>query len=222
MIPLKPLLFILGSLLFQGCVGPNPELFPPKLGEKTQTVYLLNHGWHTGLVIPTAALDNQTCPPAPFFRNEGQAVEFGWGDEGFYRAQKITSGLSVRAMFWPTSTVLHCVVVEKSVEQFFPKSGIIKITLSEAGFKKMCSFLASTYHRNTDGTPISLGPGLYGHSQFYKAHGKYYIFNTCNKWTARALRAAGCPISPFYALRAENVFSQTSKFGTTIREFNNK
>ena len=44
------------------------------------------------------------------------------------------------------------------------------------------------------------------------------LLGACNKWTARGLRATGAPITPFYAIRAANVFSQASKFGTTVRE----
>ena len=40
---------------------------------------------------------------------------------------------------------------------------------------------------------------------------------TCNKWVAQALRSAGCPITPFYALTADNVIYQVAKFGTVVR-----
>jgi uncharacterized protein DUF2459 len=40
-----------------------------------------------------------------------------------------------------------------------------------------------------------LGPGLYGDSRFYPAHGQFHLFNTCNTWAARALQAAGYPMS---------------------------
>src|SRR5262249_52704227 len=40
------------------------------------------------------------------------------------------------------------------------------------------------------------GPGLYAESRFYRAIGRYRLFDNSNTWTAKALRAAGCPIDP--------------------------
>lgn len=51
-----------------------------------------------------------------------------------------------------------------------------------------------------------LGPGLYGDSRFYPARERFHLFNTCNVWTARALRAAGLPFAP--AVTAEGVMAQ--------------
>ena len=109
--------------------------------------------------------------------------------------------------------------IDRHIDQYFSQSGIIKVDLSQKGYERLVAFLASSYMRDDQNASIDLGPGIYGSSRFYRAEGKYFFPNTCNKWTARALRSAGCPISPFYAVRAKNVFKQTAKFGTVVREF---
>ena len=52
---------------------------------------------------------------------------------------------------------------------------------------------------------IALGAGIYGDSQFYRGAGEYYLTNTCNKWTAKALQSAGMDISPGFKLTADSV-----------------
>ena len=50
-------------------------------------------------------------------------------------------------------------------------------------------------------------PGIYGKSYFYAANGYYYLTNTCNRWTAQMLAAAGLPMAPL-TLTAGGVIRQ--------------
>ena len=63
-----------------------------------------------------------------------------------------------------------------------------------------------------------LGQGQYANSRFYAARGKYSLLQTCNTWTARALRSAGLPITSLYAVSAGNVMAQTRPLGRRISE----
>jgi hypothetical protein len=100
----------------------------------------------------------------------------------------------------------------------FPENEIIAVKLSERGFKKLCRYIERSYRRNKQGETIPLNPSLYGDGRFYRANGKFYLPKTCNTWTARALRAAGCPITPVYAMTAGNMMSQTKKFGEVVEQ----
>jgi uncharacterized protein (TIGR02117 family) len=196
-------------------------VFPPDAATPAHRIYVVNHGWHTGLVVKADELPPAARPPASVLR-QAPYIEMGWGDEGFYRAQRITPELVVLAIFWPTPTILHMVAVEGEVAHYFGESGLIAVDLSEEGHRRLCDFIANSYQRDAWGDPIDSGPGIYGASRFYRAAGSYYFPNTCNKWTARGLRAAGCPITPCYAIRAENVFRQTRRFGEVIHEFKSR
>jgi Protein of unknown function (DUF2459) len=59
---------------------------------------------------------------------------------------------------------------------------------------------------------------LYGDSKFYSARGRYHLLYTCNTWIADALRAAGLPITPVYAMTAGNLMWQVSRLPKTSRE----
>jgi uncharacterized protein (TIGR02117 family) len=209
------------ALAGTGCLGPVPGVFPAANGEPTETVFVVNHGWHTGIVVPSARLPVSARPPWDAVAHS-KYLEIGWGDDGFYRAEKITSGIAFRAMFWRNPAVLHVVAMDEPPEVYFPYSGIIRITVNINGFNRLCSYLSESYATDPVGAPTDLGKGIYGDSRFYQATGHYYFPNTCNRWTARALRAAGAPITPFYAVRAANVFNQSRRFGVVVRELSDE
>ena len=144
-------------------------------------------------------------------------VELGWGDEGFYRAKKITFPLVLKAAFWPTPSVMHVAGFRGFVKRFYKVSDIVEIGLSDDEFDRMCRFISSAFARDESGKSNSLGPGIYGESLFYRANGRYYVPKTCNIWTAKALKSAGCPVIPQVATTAGNLISQSRRFGTVLQ-----
>ena len=190
-------------LLCAGCLGSVKSLYPPTAGQKQKSVYVVNHGWHTGLIIPCDEIPPGLWRAARDFA-PARYLEAGWGDDGFYRAQKITVSLTLKALFWPTPSVLHLVAVDDPPTDFVG-SKMFEVQLSPEGFEQMCAFIGRTHEYTTGGRPIWLAHGLYGESAFYRARGNYYFPKTCNHWTAKALRQAGCPITPIYSVTAGNV-----------------
>jgi len=200
------ILFFLLCFIVCGCVPAVRGLYPPEPG-KGNTIFVVSHGWHTGIVISypearpflTALKDIQA--DIPF-------LEIGWGDAGFYQAKKITSGLTVQAIFWPTDSVMHVVALPVSPESYFTASEVVPVRVSGPGLKNMLCFIDSSFARDAASNLVAMGLGLYGESRFFRANGKYYALNTCNSWTAQALRSAGLPVSTFYALTEGNVMYQ--------------
>lgn len=146
-----------------------------------------------------------------------QYVEVGWGDEGFYRARKITPAITLRAIFLPTPGVLHVVGFSGPVDEYFPASEVLPVELSEDGFRELCRFIHDTYQRDEHGEAVRLGTGIYGDSAFYRSKGKYYFPNTCNVWTARAVRRAGVPIRPAGSITAGGVLRQARRVATAVQ-----
>jgi hypothetical protein len=60
-----------------------------------------------------------------------------------------------------------------------------------------------------------LGSGLYGDSRFYPARETFHLFNTCNVWTARALRSAGLPVRD--AITTEGLMAQVRRLGRVVQ-----
>lgn len=183
----------------------------------SKTVYVVGHGWHTGLVLRTSDIPPEVVPEIRDFEDT-HFVELGWGDEGFYRAKSITVPLVLRAAFWPTPSVLHVAGFRGSVKNFYQVSDIVEVNLSDDQFDNMCQFVANTFAKTETGESIPLGPGIYGESTFYRAKEKYYVPKTCNTWTAKALKHAGFPIIPQFAVTADNVISRSRRFGHVLQE----
>jgi uncharacterized protein (TIGR02117 family) len=195
--------------LLAGCVG-QPHVIPSEIeaaGPKDVAIAVVNHGWHTGLVVPATLLNEQFPALKDRFVTSPAFYEIGWGDKGFYQAEEITTGLALRAMFWSSGSVVHVVAIPLSAARSFRNSEIARACLSASQANDIAKFLASSFRINESGNLRSLNRGIYGDSQFYEGVGHYAMLNTCNVWTAKALRSAGFDISPAFKLTAGSVMS---------------
>ncbi|MBD3673940.1 MAG: DUF2459 domain-containing protein [Planctomycetaceae bacterium] len=195
----------------------TPVEFASHTESSQATVFLVGHGWHTGLVLPVNNIDRGNFPEAKDFQ-EADFIEVGWGDEGFYRATKMTPTIITKAAFWPTPSVMHVAGFRGPVRNFFPYSDIHEVKLSVEEFDALCRFISNSFEHDDQGNAIDLGEGLYGQSRFYRAKGEYYMPKTCNIWTAKALREAGLPITVQTAITAENVLGQSRKWNRVLQE----
>jgi uncharacterized protein (TIGR02117 family) len=177
-------------------------------------VYVVNHGWHTGFVIPTDMIF-QSIPDLRQRFAESTQIEIGWGDRKFYQAKQVTSGLALRAILWPTDTVIHAVAVPQNVMLFYSKSNMEMLCLTEHELSDLVAFISKSFYKNELGEVEALDSGLYGDSQFYKGAGDYHIMNTCNKWTAKGLKSIGMEITPALKLTAESVMNAIRSVNST-------
>lgn len=182
----------------------DPALYPPGDGP-SETLALVNHGWHSGLVIPRAALTGAGAGPAlrsiaTRFGAYG-GIEFGWGEARFYRATPTLAEFDLRlaleALFTPGGRegVVQVVGLSQTTRASFPYSDVVPVRVSPAGLERLLARLEASF-RLVDGQPVAGGPGLYGPSLFYDGAGRFSYANVCNQWAARLLNAAGLPITP--------------------------
>jgi uncharacterized protein (TIGR02117 family) len=188
------------------------QLYPPAAGEPTITTYVVNHGYHAGLTLPRAALErvasrhaHRTVTAVTTRFGAYGWIEFGWGDEGFYRTvptvAALTAGTALRALFMPgNASVLHVVGLRHDPPAAFPTLDMVPVVLSEAGFERLVARLEGSFAQGPDNQPpADLGPGLYGPSLFYRGDGTFSILRVCNHWVADLLDAAGVPTAPVVA-----------------------
>jgi uncharacterized protein (TIGR02117 family) len=196
------------SLLLPAC-STLPHALPlPKQSNpvRDQTIHVVSHGWHTGLIIPAPWAERSL----PFLRKrfmQAKSYEFGWGDKGFYMANEITTGITLQALFWAKGSVVHVVALRDEPSKSFPHSDMSEVKLSVAEMDNLGRFLASSFQRDHEGRVNSLRTGIYGDSQFYEGIGRYHAMNTCNKWTAKGLRSAGVGLSTNFKLTSASVMA---------------
>lgn len=180
-------------------------------------IFVVSHGWHTGFVVPAKLIQTRIPELKQRFHNTPY-IEFGWGDQGFYQAKKITTKLTLNAIFWPTDTVIHAVAVPENVAQFFPTSHVMKICLNGHEYVSLIKFIENSFLKNTQNEVIKLKRGIYGNSQFYKGAGEFFLTNTCNKWTARGLKSAGMDINTTFKLTAESIMNYVTENNQRLKQ----
>ena len=189
-----------------GCAPLSPSSLTTKRCATQKVFFVVNHGWHTGIVLKRRDLVEALPSLAESFP-EGEYLEIGWGDERFYQAQSVTPDLVLQALFWPTASVLHVVVLRGSPQHYFSNSEVLELFVEPAHYRALLAFVSNSFTRLSDNSLIRYGPGLYGKSWFYRAEGNFHLFHTCNTWVAKALEQAGYPLSGRMILTAPGLMS---------------
>lgn len=198
------LLFVLFAIY--GCSG-KPYVVEPDAtaeGSRTSRLYLVSQGWHVGIAI-TAEQLNTVIPDLKERFAGAEYYELGWGDEGFYQAGEMTTGVTLQAIVWSQGTVVHVAALPVSPVEYFRGTNVIDTCLNAEQAESLARYLSNSFARDADGNLVELKPGLYGDSQFYEGKGRYHLLNTSNKWAAKALKSAGMDISPTFKLTADSV-----------------
>ena len=154
-----------------------------------ETIYVVDHGWHTGIVIPAESVNQQI----PFLLDrfyEASWYEFGWGDDGFYQADEITAGLALNALFDSQASVVHVVALRRPPSEFFFNSDVIGFELDAQQTGRLVGFIARAFVLEEQ-RPVLLKLGLYADSHFFRSDIPYTLMYTCNRWTADALASTG-------------------------------
>lgn len=159
-----------------------------------ETIWVLDSGWHTALVLRRSQLGTQfiaLLQPLP----ETPYLTFGWGNRKFYRAPHPTLGMDIAALFPSQSTVLveGCAQPPRACYTRAVKIRALPVTVQ--GAQRLDAYLLATFQRNAAGQAKPLGPGPDPGSEFYASRLSYDALHTCNTWTAEALQVAGLPIT---------------------------
>lgn len=208
---------ILASFLLSACSSKSDAIKPvaEMEAERGEKVYVVSHGWHTGLVVSARPIQDQLYPLRVRF-GDTPYIEFGWGDRAFYQAEEATAGLALKAILWPTESVIHAVAVPEKVRDYFPGSKVISLCLRAADYASLIRYISNSFLKNEDGELLPLQGGIYGNSQFYAAVGLFSLVNTCNSWTARGLQSAGLDISPAFAFTAGSVMDYLATYKQSL------
>ena len=207
------LVIALSTVLLTACAAPLGPTSPPPFRGPGTSIWIVSHGWHVGIAMPREAMPRERWTERDAL-GDFRYLEVGWGDGEFYPAERGTIGRALKAVFRSTSSVLHVAAFDAPVATYFPASPIVEVELSPRGLDGLATFIDQHYARDPAGRPIIRAPGLYGDAgRFYQAAEGYSAFRNSNHWTARALRAAGCPIDPSWAISAGNVLEQALDVG---------
>jgi len=195
------------------CAGlAQKEMQPPATGAAFAPIYVVNHGFHSGLTIRRSDIPRGLFPESEDFP-KAEWLELGWGDWDYYQADDPGLGLALKALFWPTASVLHVMGFSGAVAERFAGFEVARIELPPEGLDGLMLFIHHSFAREGATKAAPLNPGLYGNSRFYPAIGTFHLFNTCNTWVARALEAAGFSMGLFRPVTAPQLMGTLRRSG---------
>jgi uncharacterized protein (TIGR02117 family) len=205
-LPFLICLFILSACSTKPHVIKSTHINIPE----SAVVYIVRRGWHTGFVIPANAIQERL--PQLYYRfGNAPYIEFGWGDQAYYEAEEVTLGLTIRAVFWPTGSVIHAVAVTQRPDIHFTDKPVDVLCLDSRQYSLLLGFIERSFYKDNEGNIIKSKDGSDDNSQYYKAEGDYYLGNTCNNWTAKGMKSAGLSISPASKTTAGSIMNYLSK-----------
>jgi hypothetical protein len=162
-------------------------------------VYVVRHGWHTDIAIPSDELrGNMTI-----FQRIFPGLKFlvvGFGKRTFMTAPVQTSGDLVVGPF-PGDGIILATGLNAPPDVAYNDGISATLDLPPGGAERLSDFIWNTL-KTDNGVPVELRPGFFPGSIFYVTETRYAGTRTCNTWTADALQAAGLKINP-----AGDVFS---------------
>ena len=177
-------------LLLSGCAASPPPC-GPLAGE---AVTVVSRGWHTAIGIPASALRG----PLARFRGVypgARTVMFGYGKRTF---------LTARADRWdeyligpfPGPAVIETAGLSTEPQAAYGPEDSIDLVVPPEGMDALSASIWNDLAKDASEAPRLVARGAFPGSLMYAAVSTYNLANTCNTWAARALRAAGLPISP--------------------------
>ncbi len=170
-------------------------------------VYVVSHAWHTGISISMEDWEKAGGEHFPHLE-EMAFIELGWGDERYYTHRGFSLWLGIRALLWPTSSVMHVSGFLQSPEKSLTQERVTKIYISQNELKSLVSKLMG-YFTKVDGQIVEFSDqGLYGMGIFYESTASYHLFHTCNVWTARRLREIGVEVRPWRSITVRGLVRQ--------------
>lgn len=193
-------------LLAMGCAGAQPELWPPAPGSPSHDIIVSVDSWHAVIAVEKESAEGRglrtersetnvpsqssALSPPNFLYEEWSYAEQAWYLEG---RQGFTGVL--RALFWPSDGVVEVGTHNRpwSERTPDPPAEQFRFRLSGEGYLRLRAFLEGSRRSET---PLRSSNG----SVFYPAQRTYSVFHQCHHYAAHALRAAGLPVSPVWAL----------------------
>ena len=199
------------SLIYR--VDGSPSLYPAT-GPHPITVYVVNNGFHTDLVLPRHEL-TVGQGPLGLVADQGAAgqawVYLGWGDARFFVEEgpiekRWADGL--RALFRPGNASVLMVRGGPDPETYYAKEARQRLTLTRAGYGRLVAQIESQMVTTPEGeaalSVVRASDGV----RFYRHSQGFWLGRLCNHWTLDGLRAAGLTVWPWRPMTAGEVMRQ--------------
>lgn len=180
-------------------------------------IYVSSIGWHSGIVVPAYALpDSLWRGDLPYA--DDSHLEIGWGDADYFTHDGFNLWYALKAVFWPTASVLHINPIQGKVEDYYSDTDVVRVDLSDEQLHRLSLYLVEEFELDENGKTIPAAEGFYPGSHFYKGSSSYYFPNNSNVWAARGIKRAGFPIGPIWHQTTGCLLNKVEDFGRRLAE----
>jgi hypothetical protein len=172
------------------------------------TAYVVRRSFHTDMGLPTAALGPPLRPLAAEFPG-ARTLLVGFGDRTFVQSRGHRwLGDWLLALLPGQGAMLVTGLSVAPVQAFAPRD-VVTLALTQAQWEGLQRFVRASFTPPA-GAPARLAEGPYLGSRFFASPLTYDLLDTCNSWTAEALRAAGQNVPVDFSLFATQVMRAAS------------
>ncbi|MCX7986218.1 MAG: DUF2459 domain-containing protein [Bacteroidales bacterium] len=178
---------------------------------RCKNIFLVRQSWHAALVMPSHDLKNYLSKlPNHFFHY--QYIEISWGDLDFFTASKPTVWQGIKAVLFPTNSVILVQAYNTHPSLIFPLGYVFEFKISENDYRLLLAYIEKSFKTDTNNSILHLSSSTcVPYSCFYHSVDKYHLFNTCNMWIARGLRKGGLDVCVWLSMFPKGLIKQTQK-----------
>jgi uncharacterized protein (TIGR02117 family) len=198
-------------LMYLYLPSPPPNVAPPARGDCV-LLHMWSNGFHSDIGVP-AEIFPAGHPLRRLFPN-ARSFLVGWGDQAFYYSDGTDLWLGLDALIPPSPSVMHVAYNAAPSSAYLGAKDDTPVAVSHAGAAALVAYFDRALVLDARGRPIITSTGkVVGRSYFLRARGSFHLFNVCNQWLARALRAAGVDVNARAAWLAGGLVSQVRESG---------
>ena len=192
---------------------PAPNVAPPRVGDCVE-LHLYSNGYHSDIGAPASIFPENH--PLRRLYPEAESFLIGWGDQRFYYSDGTDLWLGLDALIPPSPSVLHIAYNAAPSSVYLGPNDDTAIAVSREGAARFVAHIDRYLVLDENGEAVRVSDGkVIGRSAFLRSRGSFHLFNVCNQWMARALRAAGVDINARAAWLAGPLIRQVRKAGQT-------
>lgn len=180
-----PVLYLLISFLLTIIPVAEKESKHPK----PYTIYIATNGVHADIVLPKNLISNPLLKDL-INNPKDTYIAFGWGEENFYINTPtwgdLTFSNAFKAAFLKSKTLMHVTRYKEL------KASWVPILVTKEQLDAFNTYILQTFDRSS-GEKTLVDGVTYTPNQdnFYRAHGNYMYYRTCNSWLNKGLKESG-------------------------------
>ena len=184
-----PVIYVLVSLLLTYIPIAEKE----SSVSKPYTIYLTTNGVHADVVLPKELVHPEILD-GQIMRDGDRFFAFGWGEENFYINTPTWADLkfsvAFTAAFLKSKTLIHVTRYRTKNKRW------IAVPVTKRQLEALNGYILDAFDRSSGGISLVQGATYTpDRDNFYRAHGNYMFYKTCNSWLNTGLKQSGMKAS---------------------------